>query len=146
MTGGDPSASELRSLQTRLAVVEATLAICELKARYGELVDSRYSRGAVLPPDALEHVVNQVVELFAEDARWDGGPKLGIAVGRHQIAERLRRPTLVFSRHFFVKPRIEVDLPSATVSPNTPAVGRGGCQGTRTTSTGSMTGSGCTPV
>ena len=39
---------------------------------------------------------------------WDGGPQLGVARGRSEIAARLRAPTLAFSWHFFVKPEIEV--------------------------------------
>ena len=45
---------------------------------------------------------------------WDGGPALGVAEGRAAIADRLARPTLVFSRHLFVSPRITVDGDRAT--------------------------------
>ena len=44
---------------------------------------------------------------------WDGGPALGRCEGRDAIAARMREPTLLFSWHFFLKPRIEVDGASA---------------------------------
>jgi len=105
---------DVGALRRRLEVVEATLAVQALKAQYGELVDQRFAAGAVVGPEALELVVREIVDLFSEDATWDGGPVLGTATGRAAIAERLRAPTLVFSRHLFVKPRITVELPGAS--------------------------------
>jgi len=107
-------ATELAALQTRLASAEAALAIQALKADYGELVDRRFSRGALVDSASLDRVVGDIVALFTEDAVWDGGTVLGIASGRTEIADRLRAPTLVFSRHIFTKPRIRVDGMSAT--------------------------------
>jgi SnoaL-like domain len=51
--------------------------------------------------------------LFTEDGEWNGGPVLGVARGRRAIAARLAEPTLTFSRHFFVRPRITVTGASA---------------------------------
>ena len=73
------------------------------------MVDERYSRGSVIGDDRLAVISNEIAALFTEDAIWNGGPVLGIAVGREQIAHRMRRTTLVFSRHLFSKPRIRLE-------------------------------------
>jgi hypothetical protein len=106
-------AHELAELRARVASAEAVLAIEALKADYGELVDRRFSGGAVVDPESLSRVVEDLMELFTEDAIWDGGPALGTATGRRAIGERLRVPTLTFSRHLFTKPRISVEGRSA---------------------------------
>ena len=104
----------LAELAARLARCESVLAIQELKARYGELVDLRYSRGRVLAGPELSSVVDRIAALFTPDGVWDGGPGLGRVVGRDAIAARLGQPTLDFGRHFFVNPRIDVDGIRAT--------------------------------
>jgi hypothetical protein len=114
MTGIEELASELAALRARMSSAEAVLAIQALKADYGELVDRRFSRGAVVEPETLDRVVGEIAELFTEDAVWDGGPVLGSARGRSAISQRLRAPTLTFSRHLFTKPRIRVDGESAS--------------------------------
>lgn len=101
--------AEVADLRRRVGATEATLAIHQLKARYGELVDRRFSRGRVVAESELASVAAEIAGLFTEDGVWDGGPALGVATGRAEIAEKLRRPTLVFSWHLFAKPRIEVD-------------------------------------
>ncbi len=105
----DELATEVASLRRRVEAAEAMLAIQELKARYGELADQRFSRGAVVDEVSLDHIASQIAGLFTADAMWDGGPALGRAVGTEAIADRMRRPTLTFARHLFVKPRIAVD-------------------------------------
>ena len=107
-------AVEVAALRRRVTEVEATLAIQVLKARYAELVDGRFSAGSVIADEALAVVADGVAALFTEDGEWDGGPVLGLAVGRPAIAARLRRPTLTFARHFFLNPRIVVDGESAS--------------------------------
>ncbi len=102
-------AAELSQLQRRVDTTEAVLELQALKARYGDLVDQRFSRGRVVDPGQLRHISDDIAALFAEDGVWDGGPGLGRHIGRTAIADQLRRPTLTFSRHLFVKPRIEVD-------------------------------------
>jgi len=102
-------AHELAALRTRLDSCEGVLALQALKARYGELVDQRYSGGAIVDDTRLGQLAEAAADLFTVDGVWDGGPGLGQAVGRAAIADRLRTPTLSFSRHLFVKPRIEVD-------------------------------------
>jgi len=103
------------ALAARLETLEAAEAIRALKARYAELVDRRYRRrGGVIEPDALDALADRIARLFTEDAVWDGGPGLGTCEGRDAIRARFREPTLLFSRHYFVQPRIEVDGHTAT--------------------------------
>ncbi len=102
-------ARELDALRRRVDAAEGVLQIQELKALYGELVDARCSGGALVGPDELEGIARDIAALFTEDGVWDGGPALGRAVGREEIAARLATPTLDFSRHLFLKPRISVD-------------------------------------
>jgi hypothetical protein len=107
-------AAELAALRRRVQACESVLAIQALKARYGELVDRRFSAGKVVEADTLNAVTEAIAALFTPDGVWDGGPGLGRAVGRRAIAERLREPTLNFSRHFFMNPRIETDGETGT--------------------------------
>jgi hypothetical protein len=107
-------AGEVERLARRVDSCESVLQLQALKARYGELVDERFSPEGVVGSSELDRIVTQVAELFTVDGVWDGGPGLGVAVGRAAIAERLRTPTLSFSRHLFVKPRIEVNGDSAS--------------------------------
>lgn len=100
---------ELDDLRRRVGVSEAVLAIQSLKARYGGLVDRRFSRGRVVGPDELDRLATEIADLFTPDGEWDGGPVLGTAVGREAIADRMRQPTLTFSRHLFLMPRVTVD-------------------------------------
>jgi hypothetical protein len=101
-------AAELTALRGRVERTEAALAIHALKARYAQLVDERYVRGAVASADVLAARAEAIAGLFTEDGVWDGGPTLGVSRGRAEIAARMRSPTLSFSWHFFVKPQIEV--------------------------------------
>jgi len=102
-------AAEVAALRERVAASESVLAIQALKAHYGELVDRRFAAGAVVDAGALAHLADRVAALFTPAGVWDGGPGLGTATGRGAIAARLRDPMLVFARHFFVNPRIDVD-------------------------------------
>ncbi len=105
---------ELEAITRRVATCESVLAIQDLKARYAELVDRRFRRGKVISAGSLQDVARQIAELFTVEGVWDGGPALGRVTGRMAIAERLRMPTLDFSRHIFVNPRIRVDGDTAT--------------------------------
>ncbi len=96
-------------LEQRLAATEAVLAIQNLKSRYAQLVDRRYARGEVVPEEQLARVAVQIAALFTEDGVWDGGKALGLSRGRAEIAERMRRPTLRFSWHYFLKPEIHIE-------------------------------------
>lgn len=100
--------SRVDELARRVDAAESVLAIQALKARYGEVVDARFERGAAVDAARLAELAASAASLFTEDGVWDGGPGLGVARGRVEIAGRLAEPTLTFSRHLFVKPRIEV--------------------------------------
>lgn len=99
----------VEALEGRLAAVEGTQAIQNLKARYGELADSRYDASGPVGQSELDRIAREIAGLFTEDAVWDGGGGLGVCKGRDAIYERFRAPTLKFSLHYFVKPQIEVD-------------------------------------
>jgi len=99
----------VRALEARLAEVEAVQEITRLKARYAELIDSRYTQAGPRPADEVARIADQVVQLFAEDAVWDGGADLGCWTGRSEIRKRFLDPTLQFTLHYFVQPRIEVE-------------------------------------
>ncbi len=100
--------AQVRALSVRLDAAESVQAIQNLKSCYASLVDARFSKGARVPAERMAEVAAEIAGLFSEDGVWDGGPTLGVATGREEIAARMREPTLVFSWHFFVKPRIEV--------------------------------------
>jgi hypothetical protein len=108
------AAGSLRALEARVRALEDVEAIRKLKARYAELVDARYAEGRIAEPAAVEELAGRIAALFTEDAVWDGGAALGVCRGREAIRERMAKPTLHFSWHYFVKPRIEVDGDSAT--------------------------------
>lgn len=99
----------VRALERRLRRAEDVQSIERLKARYGELADSRYADGAPRADDELARIAREIAALFTVDAVWDGGPALGSCRGRAAIEARFARPTLRFSWHYFVKPRIEVE-------------------------------------
>jgi hypothetical protein len=112
--GQEDIAAQLADVRRRLWSAEAVLAVQALKARYGALVDERFALGSVIEMGALARLADRIAALFTEDGVWDGGPGLGAVTGRKAIAERLRTPTLDFSRHFFANPRIDVDPAEAT--------------------------------
>jgi len=101
--------ARIDDLARRVEAAESVLAVQQLKARYAALVDARFARGRVVERGRLAEVAAAAADLFTGDGVWDGGPGLGVARGRVEIAARLAEPTLVFSRHLFVSPRIEVD-------------------------------------
>jgi hypothetical protein len=104
-------AQTIAALERRLAAVEDAQSIQNLKARYGQLADSRYAsdRSGPLATPELDRIAREITTLFSEDAVWDGGGSLGICRGRDEIYERFRKPTLQFSWHYFVKPQIQVN-------------------------------------
>ena len=102
------AAGSLHALEMRVRALEDVDAIRGLKARYAELVDARYEGGRVVEPATLATLAGRIAALFTEDAVWDGGAALGVCRGRAAIRERMATPTLHFSWHYFVKPRIEV--------------------------------------
>ena len=102
-------AARVDALERRLRRAEDFEAIVNLKSRYGQLADSRYTLSGPRPADEIQKIARDVTELFTEDAVWDGGASLGTAHGRDEIYERFCQPSLGFTWHYFVKPRIDVD-------------------------------------
>lgn len=101
--------AQVAALRARVEALEAAEAIRRLKARYAELVDARYARDGPLPREQLAPLAERIAALFTEDAVWDAGGRLGVCRGRDAIRARMAEPTLLFSRHYFVNPGIEVD-------------------------------------
>ena len=114
MTDAEALGEHIRTLEGRLRAVEDVQAIEHLKATYAELTDRRYGPDGVRPEAELEPIAKSLAELFTEDAVWDGGAGLGVCRGRAAIFERFLAPTLRFTWHLFVKPRIGVDGDRAT--------------------------------
>ena len=110
----DELAAEVGALRVRLEAAEAVLAIHELKARYADLVDRRFSRGAMLDATTVAGLAHEIAATFTPDGVWDGGRVLGVSRGRDEIATRMHTSTLTFSRHFFIKPHILVNGDRAT--------------------------------
>ena len=102
-------AGELAALAARVRALEDAEAIRRLKARYAERVDARYGRTGPLPAAELARIADEIAALFAEDAVWDAGAGLGVCRGRGAIRARMAEPTLLFSRHYFVNPQIDLD-------------------------------------
>jgi len=109
LAGGNETEARLAALEARLEASEAHAAILDLKSRYGTLADARYTRSGPKPQAEIDVVADQLADLFAEDAVWEGGGTLGRCEGRAAIRERFRAPTLHYSWHFFVKPEITVE-------------------------------------
>jgi hypothetical protein len=98
----------LEALARRVQTLEDAESIRRLKARYAELVDARYAKGAARPADQIAPIAAAIAALFTVGAVWDGGA-LGVCTGRDAIRERMATPTLHFSRHYFVNPDISID-------------------------------------
>lgn len=116
MAGDAALEARIQELEARLARVEDVEAIKELKARYGELTDRRYTPEVAGDPARLDELATEIAQLFTEDAVWEGGKALGTCRGRDEIRERFRTPTLRFAWHYFVKPQINVKGDSARAS------------------------------
>lgn len=104
-----PLEARLTALESRLRAVEDVQAIERLKARYAALVDARYTRKGPKSAEEIEPLARELSLLFTEDAVWDAGGALGTCEGRDALYQRFLAPTLDFSWHFFLKPRIRVD-------------------------------------
>jgi len=85
------------TIEARLARVEAAEQIRALKSRYCELCDDGYD-------------ADNLAELFAEDAVWDGGEQLGRHQGREAIRQFFRNmPTMIsFAIHYVSNPFLTV--------------------------------------
>jgi len=103
-----PTPDRFEQLEERVRALEAAEEIRSLKALYAELTDARYGRKGIREPDEVDALAGRIAGLFTEDAVWEGGAALGECRGRDAIRARFAEPTLSFSWHFFVKPRIHV--------------------------------------
>ena len=101
--------ARLGELEQRVKGLEAVHAIHNLKAHYAELVDARYTLDGPKSAEEIGRIADRIALLFTEDAVWDGGERLGAWRGRDEIRKRFLDPTLHFTLHYFVKPRIEVE-------------------------------------
>lgn len=96
-------------LETRLAAVEADLAIKRTQARYAAFADAKYGADRQRVGDAAmaEAAVGQA-SCFTLDARWAGGEFGGEIIGRAALAEWFARPPWHFALHYYIAPEIEV--------------------------------------
>lgn len=101
--------ARIDALEQRVRRAEDHDELLNLKSCYGALADSRYTLQGVVAHADLERIARELSELFTDDAVWDGGARLGLAEGREAIYQRFLEPTLGFTWHYFVKPRIHVD-------------------------------------
>jgi hypothetical protein len=86
----------LQELQERVERLEDRSAIQQLKARYARLADERYGKSE----PARAALSQEISELFAEDAVWDGGT-VAYAQGRQQIRDVFVSPRHTFAIHYF---------------------------------------------
>ena len=105
-----------RTLEERLAQLEAVQSIHALKARYGALADQKYTVTRERESDArVREVARQQAECFTEDAVWDGGSDFGDRlVGRARLTEWFSRSPWCFALHYYGSPELAVHGDTAT--------------------------------
>jgi hypothetical protein len=97
-----------KSLEERLQALEDREEIARLKARY-----CRFNDGGWAGPSHAH--IEEVGELFTEDAVWDGGPVAGRAVGRENIRALFTAFQVVpFVIHNVMNPIIDIEGDAAT--------------------------------
>jgi hypothetical protein len=112
-----------KSLEARLQALEDRDEIARLKARYCRLNDGGWNG----PTHAH---IDEVTDLFVEDAVWDGGPVAGRSVGRDNIRALFTAFQIVpFIIHNVMNPIIDIDGDVATgdwhaIIPGTDAQGQ----------------------
>ena len=91
----------LEELAKRVQALEDIEAIKQLKATYSEVCDDNYNPSRML-------------EIFTEDAVWDGGERFGKHTGHKELKEFFTNvgKGLVFGAHFFLQPRITLTSPT----------------------------------
>jgi hypothetical protein len=97
-----------KSIEDRLRALEDREAIANLKARYCNLNDGGWDGGT--------HAhIPELLDLFVEDAVWDGGPVAGRAEGKPNIAALFTAFQAVpFVFHNVMNPIIEITGDAAT--------------------------------
>lgn len=114
MASANDLEQRIERLESRLEAAEAYAALTNLKSRYGELADARYTRKGPKSQPEIDALAEQLAALFTQDAVWDGGGDLGRCAGRAEIRSRFAEPSLHYSWHFFVKPKFEIEGARAT--------------------------------
>jgi hypothetical protein len=91
------------NLEQRLQEMEDYHAILELKARYCNGCDGGWDRPS--------HNYDDLIELFTDDAVWDGRPAMPLAQGKAAILETMQsfRNTFPFIIHNVMNPIIRID-------------------------------------
>ena len=99
----------------RLQAIEDRFAILDLKGRYAENADLKYTDDHRRKSQAeVDEIAMLQAAAFTEDATWDGGPQFGVSVGRKAIYESLRSATWSFAVHYFTPLHISVRGDEAT--------------------------------
>lgn len=103
------------SLEDRLAKLEALHAIGELKSRYSELADAKYtSAHQRVGDDDWRKIAHMQAECFTDDAQWFGGTEFGgTLTGRAALAEWFARSPWRFALHYYVAPSLSVIGPGS---------------------------------
>lgn len=100
--------TRLAELEKRLQLMEDMEAIRQLKYTYVNYNDGGWKGPTHCFPD-------QVADMFAEDATWDGRPHSGYAEGREEIRKLFRGFQIMpFMIHNVMNPVINVDGDTAT--------------------------------
>lgn len=100
--------------ETRLARLEAIEEIRNLKARYAEFADAKYTANHRKKiGEELAAVVRAQAECFTEDVEWDAGT-FGVIKGRAALAESFSGKPFWFTLHAYANPVIEVNGDEAT--------------------------------
>jgi hypothetical protein len=97
-----------QSIEERLRAIEDRFDIMDLKARYCRCNDGGWEG------PTHDHI-DEVVDMFLEDAVWDGGPVAGRAEGREGIRTLFGHFKAVpFLIHYVMNPIIEISGDEAT--------------------------------
>jgi hypothetical protein len=101
----------MRTLEQRLADIEAGQAIQLLKARYARLADQKYSADYQrLPAHRMQEVARLQAECFTEDAIWEGGAEFGASLnGRASLQNWFQNSPWCFALHYYGSPEITID-------------------------------------
>jgi hypothetical protein len=112
MVRTDTPPPDVMAMLERLAAIEA---LRELKARYAELADSKFTADYQRQPShILAEVAQRQAECFTPDAIWEGGSDFGRSLrGREALRDWFSRPPWCFALHFYVGPRFKIDAGTA---------------------------------
>lgn len=88
----------LKELEKRVQILEDIESIKRLKFRYARACDNKYD-------------ADEMIEIFTEDAIWDGGKEFGIYKGKREMYDFFKKVSsdILFALHYFTTPNIVVD-------------------------------------